>query len=89
MRYAGYDFTVTGDEILFDEELDAQTFLNLHGIEEDTLFYIENREGQLVLVVYYDEDDEGDPIYEEEITRKGDNSNILDFKYYARRHSFA
>ena len=89
MRYAGYDFTVTDDEIQFDEELDAQTFLNLHGIEEDTLFYIENREGQLVLVVYYDENDEGDPIYEEEITRKGDNSNILNFKYYARRAFFA
>lgn len=89
MRYAGYDFTVTGDEILFDEELNANTFLSTHGIEEDTLFYIENREGQLVLVVYYDDDNEGDPIYEEEITRKTNNSNILDFKYYARRHSFA
>ena len=89
MQYVGYNFTVTGDEIQFDEELDAQTFLSTHDIEEDTLFYIENREGQLVLVVYYDENDEGDPIYEEEITRKGDNSNILDFKYYARRYSFA
>jgi hypothetical protein len=89
MRYAGYDFTVTGDEILFDEELNANTFLSTHGIEEDTLFYIENREGQLVLVVYYDDDNDGDPIYEEEITRKTNNHNILDFKYYARRHSFA
>ena len=89
MQYVGYNFTVTDDEIRFDEELDAQTFLSTHGIEEDTLFYIENREGQLVLVVYYDDDNEGDPIYEEEITRKGDNRNILDFKYYARRHSFA
>lgn len=89
MQYVGYNFVVTGDEILFDSELNASEFLEMHGIEEDTLFYIENREGQLVLVVYYDDDDEGDPVYETEERAKPSSNNILDLKYYARRYGFA
>lgn len=89
MQYVGYNFVVTGDEILFDSELDAGEFLEMHGIEEDTLFYIENREGQLVLSIYYDDDNEGDPVYETEERHNTSSDNILDLKYYARRYGFA
>ena len=89
MQYVGYNFVVTGDEILFDSELDAGEFLEMHGIEEDTLFYIENREGQLVLSIYYDDDNEGDPVYETEERDNTSFDNILDLKYYARRYGFA
>lgn len=89
MQYVGYNFVVTGDEILFDSELNADEFLEMHGIEEDTLFYIENREGQLVLSIYYDDDNEGDPVYETEEREYTSFDNILDLKYYARRYGFA
>lgn len=89
MRYVGYNFEVIDDEIHFDAELNAEEFLETHGIEEDTLFYIENRHGLLVLSVYYGDDDDGDPVYEMEEQVSETPNNILDLKYYARRYGFA
>ena len=89
MRYVGYNFEVIDDEIHFDAELNAEEFLETHGIEEDTLFYIENRHGLLVLSVYYGDEDEGDPVYEMEKESYTPTNNILDLKYYARRYGFA
>ena len=65
MTYIDYKFTTIDgedyEEIAFDEELDAESFMDTHGIEEGTLFSMHNVNGQLVLtLVYEDEPDEGD-----------------------------
>jgi len=83
ITYMDYDFTVTEDDIIFDEELDADKFLDLHDIEEDTLFSISSVDGRLCFTKIY-EDDEPEPNEEEYIERNPPffGNNILSFSRY-------
>lgn len=76
-----YSFQVIGDDIVFDEDLDADKFLELHDIEEDTLFSISSVDGVLHLSMVFDEEepDPGDEL--DYYTSPSDN--ILMFKRYA------
>jgi len=73
ITYVDYSFQVVDDEIIFDGDLDGDQFMELHDIEEDTLFSISSIEGVLCFSKVY-EDDEPEPD-EEDWT--GDN--ILTF----------
>ena len=63
-----YSFQVVDDEIIFDEELNGDQFMELHDIEENTLFSISSIDGVLCFTKMYEDDDEPD---EEDWT--GDN----------------
>lgn len=75
ITYADYQFQMTEDGFIFDSDLDADSFMDLHDIEEDTLFSISSVNGVLHLFkVYEDDDDEPDEVPYE---------NILEFKRLA------
>lgn len=76
MLYMGYKMEVSGDMILFDDEIRAEDFFARHPeIEEDTLMCIRNINGRLELHVEYE--DEPDPGDDDEY--RTDDVNILDF----------
>jgi hypothetical protein len=77
MRYVGYKMEVSGDMILFDDEIRADDFFARHpDIEEDTLMCIRNINGRIELHVEYEDEpnpgDMNDSVYTPE-------ENILDF----------
>ena len=75
MIYTDYVFSVSEDEIVFDEELDGDKFLDFHDIEQDTLFSISSIDGVLCFTkMYEDDDDESDEFPEED-----SEDNILSF----------
>lgn len=67
ITYVDYSFQVVDDDIIFDGDLDGDQFMELHDIEEDTLYSISSIDGVLCFSKMY-EDDEPD---EEDWT--GDN----------------
>jgi len=73
ITYVDYSFQVVDDDIIFDGDLDGDQFMELHDIEEDTLYSISSIDGVLCFSIVY-EDDEPEPD-EEDWT--GDN--ILTF----------
>jgi hypothetical protein len=60
ITYVDYSFQVVDDEIIFDEDLDGDQFMELHDIEEDTLYSISSIDGVLCFSKVY-EDDEPEP----------------------------
>ena len=77
MIYVGYKMEVSGDMILFDDEIRADDFFARHpDIEEDTLMCIRNINGRIELHVEYEDEpnpgDMNDSVYTPE-------ENILDF----------
>lgn len=77
MIYTDYVFSVSEDEIVFDEELDGDKFLNLHDIEQDTLYSLSSIDGVLCFTkIYEEDDDEPDEFPEEDYE---DSNNIIAF----------
>jgi len=60
ITYVDYSFQVVDDEIIFDGDLDGDQFMELHDIEEDTLYSISSIDGVLCFSIVY-EDDEPEP----------------------------
>ena len=79
MLYMGYKMEVSGDMILFDDEIRAEDFFARHPeIEEDTLMCIRNINGRLEFHVEYEDEPEPGDEEDDYFTPKEDN-NILDF----------
>ena len=77
MLYMGYQMEVSGDMILFDDEIRAEDFFARHPeIEEDTLMCIRNINGRLELHVEYDDEPDPGDIDDSGYTPE---ENILDF----------
>lgn len=60
ITYVDYSFQVVDDDIIFDGDLDGDQFMELHDIEEDTLYSISSIDGVLCFSIVY-EDDEPEP----------------------------
>ncbi len=73
ITYIDYSFQVVDDDIIFDDDLDGDQFMELHDIEEDTLYSISSIDGVLRFTKMY-EDDEDEPDEE-----NFSGSNILAF----------
>ena len=69
ITYIDYSFQVVDDDIIFDDDLDGDQFMELHDIEEDTLYSISSIDGVLRFTKMY-EDDEDEP---DEENWTGDN----------------